>query len=440
MNSNSLNVASSIPSTRAKSKSIECDPGIEMKEMQRVFTTESSGLSVHGFAQHVTPHLQQARNDLTTSNLSGSVSSKPTSPRSLDQHPKRLQKNQKSSDNSTNGKVIDPKQKLLATRVNIASMEILKANVEDDDLDLNSLRDLMISMRQTAKEIKEITNPSATKTEKKDQAVRSKEQKRHHKRKSGHRRRSNSGNHQQQIQAEIHVISECAAPQQHSLSPSPSETSSSSVPIHIWQEDLEEGASSSTPPSSPPTAYLHVENEELCNTWPKRRGRSVSRQRSMTDSANAPSKPGACSEGNSPMVLTPQCNLWLQHAPASGTSIRGQDRMALRQNIVWDFSGIKSSHGQVGLQANAVSVSQQKSRGRSPKRIPGRPYPVSPPQPPHSPLSCCTPSPPPLSTPSSPLPLPPDIIVSEHGFLLQEPHQGQGQHEEEGEITIDIPV
>jgi hypothetical protein len=53
-----------------------------------------------------------------------------------------------------------------------------------------------------------------------------------------------------------------------------------------------------------PTAFLHVENEELSHTWPRQKGRSVSRERvhRTLSGSGATSGGGASSAGNTPIM------------------------------------------------------------------------------------------------------------------------------------------
>ena len=176
-----------------------------------------------------------------------------------------------------------------ASRVSCKSRgSSLVAGDDDDDLDLDlsSLRDLMGTVREAAKEIREIVEPMQREQE---EAARPQEQRKRRGKKGQHHsrdtRRRNSG-HRQQIQAEIHVISEING---RPIPPLPPATplTPSAPPLDA---DL-----------TPPTAFLHVENEELSHTWPRQKGRSVSRERTLSSGSTMPVG-GATSEGNTPLL------------------------------------------------------------------------------------------------------------------------------------------
>ncbi|XP_076462946.1 uncharacterized protein LOC143295251 [Babylonia areolata] len=407
---------------------------------------KNSHLSVHQFTRHqIRPQHQHAHTDTAVSSSPSLSRSTSTNFTSSDANPSPSQNSRdKSADEATS-----QNKKQLASKVHSTSMEILKANADDDDLDLSSLRDLMDSMRQAAKEIREMTTPLA-KPKKKEHPARPREQKRHHNhhhsRKKHGSRRGSSGHHQQQIQAEVHVISEVhSGGEVVSLEPS-SETSQHPLLVQTREDTTSPTTSPPTsppasppvsppvsppasPPASPPTAFLHVENEELSNTWPKRRGRSVSRQRSMTEHINDP-KAGVRSEGSSPMVLPPQYNLWHQpHQSESGTGgRRGEGSVAQhsRQHVGSSQSCRTAQHRKVVAVTPGVQQ-PERGRGRTARQTPSHRHPSAPPPPP---------PPPPLS-PSSP---PPHIFVSEHDVFHQTPQPAGDQQCEaaDREITIDM--
>ncbi|KAL8604691.1 hypothetical protein ACOMHN_017650 [Nucella lapillus] len=420
--------ATNTPPKRVGHKTAESGQDIEMTDMKNIFLSESSGLSVHQFARDIVPVHQQINTSLMGPHFSSSnLHSYSVNPRYSEENPKLFRNSEKLVDNLSDGKVAASENKKPApNKVQTTSMEILKANADDDDLDLSSLRDLMESMRQAAKEIREITHPVHTgKPKKKDHASRPREQKRHHKKKHAHRR---SSGHHQQIQAEIHVMSEVLG---QNVSTASSETSQLSLPAHT--EEGEHPSLPSSPPSSPPSAFLYVENEELCNTWPKRRGRSVSRQRSMTEQ---PSKLGTFSEGSSPMVLGPDCNLWLhppnQSAP-TGRDCQGSEKLTVHQSSHHDSSESGTCHRGADFQALTMpGCQQQSSRGRPQQRSAGRV------------LHPASPSPSPFHHPSSPpTSPPPHIFVSEHDVFHQHYPQQEGVDQLQTEpadqqVTIDI--
>ncbi|XP_076441008.1 uncharacterized protein LOC143280262 [Babylonia areolata] len=154
-------------------------------------------------------------------------------------------------------------------------------NEDEDDLDLSSLRELMGTVREAAKEIREMVEPMQKEQEKAKQ-TQQQQHRRSRKRSRPRRQNSNPSNHphphphHQQIQAEIHAVSEInghVVPPLPPPSPLPP-SSSPPPPPH--------------PPPPPAPAFLHVadnsgsNSEELSYTWPRQRGRSVSRERSLS--------------------------------------------------------------------------------------------------------------------------------------------------------------
>lgn len=149
------------------------------------------------------------------------------------------------------------------------------SNSEDDDdldLDLSSLRDLMGTVREAAREIREIVEPINKSHKQSDQKHKAKKD-------NTRSRQSRRTDHQQQIQAEVHVISEIngrVIPPLPPPTPAPPRT-----PTPTFDSDDDTNAIDSRK-HQPPTAFLRVENEELSRTWPRGKGRSVSRERTRS--------------------------------------------------------------------------------------------------------------------------------------------------------------
>lgn len=174
---------------------------------------------------------------------------------------------------------------------------------DDDDIDLTSLRDLMGTVREAAREIREIVEPMKNARDEhalmRRRGGSDKEKKRRHRK--GHRgdpeeRRGAGQRHQ--VQAEVHVISEISGRVIPPLPPP------SPLPPSVPSLDLD--SPPPTPPAPfhhpPPSAFLHVENEELSQTWP-RRGRSKSRDRLLSGEEL---HPFARSVGNTPVTIPKQ--------------------------------------------------------------------------------------------------------------------------------------
>ncbi|PVD23526.1 hypothetical protein C0Q70_16798 [Pomacea canaliculata] len=174
---------------------------------------------------------------------------------------------------------------------------------DDDDIDLTSLRDLMGTVREAAREIREIVEPMKNARDEhvltRRRGGSDKEKKRRHRK--GHRgdpeeRRGAGQRHQ--VQAEVHVISEISG---RVIPPLPPPS-----PLPSFGTATRLGFSPSNPTCPfhhpPPSAFLHVENEELSQTWP-RRGRSKSRDRLLSGEEL---HPFARSVGNTPVTIPKQ--------------------------------------------------------------------------------------------------------------------------------------
>ncbi|KAK7101109.1 hypothetical protein V1264_023949 [Littorina saxatilis] len=286
-----------------KNKPYKAGEEIEMAEVTPAALRDSNLSSIQQFGREL--KALQAQNDtnltaLASSSRPGSRSASNERPRSRSQSNDRTpsrpgsraagSRSQERPGSRAQGGVSKDRP---GSRVGARSKGSLTTSEDDDDLDLDlsSLRELVGTVREAAKEIREIVEPmQRADREEKEHAARAREHKsRRRQQKKAQGKRRNSG-HSQQIQAEVHVISEING---RPIPPLPPTTPL--MPSAPYDDDDDDQR------RMPPTAFLHVENEELSATWPRQKGRSVSRERSLSG-GQAMGVGGASSAGNTPLA------------------------------------------------------------------------------------------------------------------------------------------